>query len=90
MLPIRLTCGVPATRPFRKGRELWLSLEPAHGPKGNGWKWALRCVLRQDLRYPLMGEDEIQEKFRTLVGPRVTEDRVMDLEQKLLAVEKRT
>jgi 2-methylcitrate dehydratase PrpD len=44
-------------------------------------------VLRQDLRYPLMTKDEIQEKFRTLVGLRVSADRVVDLEQKLLAVE---
>ena len=44
-------------------------------------------VLRQDLRYPLMAKDEIQEKFRTLVGLRVSADRVVDLEQKLLAVE---
>ena len=44
-------------------------------------------VIRQNLRYPLMSEDEIQEKFRTLVGLRVSADRVLDLEQKLLAVE---
>jgi hypothetical protein len=44
-------------------------------------------VLRQDLRYPIMTKDEIQEKFRTLVGLRVSADRVVDLEQKLLAVE---
>lgn len=43
--------------------------------------------LKQDLRYPLMSEEEIREKFRTLVGIRVGADRVADLEQKLLAVE---
>lgn len=44
-------------------------------------------VLQQNLRYPLMSEGEIQEKFRTLVGLRVSADRAMDLERKLLAVE---
>jgi len=45
-------------------------------------------VLRQELRYPLMREEEIQEKFRSLVGLRLSADRVMDLEQKLLSVER--
>lgn len=44
-------------------------------------------VLRQELRYPLMKEEEIREKFRSLVGLRVSTDRVTDLEQKLLSVE---
>ena len=44
-------------------------------------------VIQQDLRYPLMSEDELQEKFRALVGLRLSADRVLDLEQKLLAVE---
>ena len=44
-------------------------------------------VIRQELRYPLMSEEEIQQKFRTLVGLRVSTDRVLDLEKKLLAVE---
>ena len=44
-------------------------------------------VIRQNLRYPLMSADEIQEKFRTLVGLRVSADQVLDLEQQLLAVE---
>ena len=43
--------------------------------------------LRQDLRYPLMSEGEIQEKFRNLAGLRMGVDHVLDLEQKLLAVE---
>jgi hypothetical protein len=45
-------------------------------------------VLRQELRYPLMREEEIQEKFRSLVGLRLSADRVMDLEGKLLSVER--
>jgi 2-methylcitrate dehydratase PrpD len=44
-------------------------------------------VVRQDLRYPLMSVEEIQQKFRTLVGLRVSADRALDLERNLLAVE---
>ena len=43
-------------------------------------------TLHQDLRYPLMSEDELQQKFRSLVGLRLPPDKVADLEQKLRAV----
>ena len=44
-------------------------------------------VIQQNLRYPLMSEQEIEQKFRTLAGLRLSASRVLDLEQKLLAVE---
>ena len=44
-------------------------------------------VLQQDLRYPLMSEEEIQEKFRKLVGLRLDNEKVAELERKLKAVE---
>jgi hypothetical protein len=44
-------------------------------------------ALRQDLRYPLVNEQELQQKFRDLAGTRLGSDRVADLEQKLKAVE---
>jgi hypothetical protein len=44
-------------------------------------------VLQQDLRYPLMSEEEIQQKFRKLVGLRLDSEKVADLERKLKAVE---
>ena len=43
--------------------------------------------VTQDLRYPLMTEDEIKQKFRTLVGLRTSPDRALELENSLLAVE---
>jgi 2-methylcitrate dehydratase PrpD len=43
-------------------------------------------VLRQELRYPLMSEEEIQQKFRTLVGLRLDGGRVADLEKKLKGI----
>ena len=43
-------------------------------------------TLHQDLRYPLMSEDELQQKFRSLVGLRLQPNKVAELEQKLRAV----
>jgi len=69
---------IPRAGPGTQGQRLEMGITVR---TGNGE------VLQQNLRYPLMSEDEIQEKFRTLVGLRVSADRAMDLEQKLLAVE---
>ena len=44
-------------------------------------------TVTQDLRYPLMTEEEIKQKFRSLVGLRVSADRALELERNLLAVE---
>jgi 2-methylcitrate dehydratase PrpD len=44
-------------------------------------------VLQQDLRYPLMSEEEIQQKFRKLVGLRLDNEKIAELERKLKAVE---
>jgi hypothetical protein len=44
-------------------------------------------ALRQELRYPLMTEEEIQQKFRDLVGLRLDSQRVADLDRKLKAIE---
>jgi 2-methylcitrate dehydratase PrpD len=44
-------------------------------------------VLKQDLRYPLVSQTELDEKFRNLVGLRLDSDRVADLEKKLKAIE---
>ena len=44
-------------------------------------------TLRQELRYPLMSEAEIQQKFRHLAGLRLDSNGVANLERKLMAVE---
>ena len=43
--------------------------------------------LHQELRYPLMSEEEIQQKFRSLVSLRLDSDQVADLEKKIKSVE---
>jgi len=45
-------------------------------------------VLHQALRYPLVSEAELQQKFRDLVGLRLDSQGVMNLERKLKAVER--
>ena len=44
-------------------------------------------TLRQELRFPVMTETEIQQKFHYLVGLRLDAKRVADLERKLKAIE---
>ncbi|MDI7259738.1 MAG: MmgE/PrpD family protein [Thermodesulfobacteriota bacterium] len=44
-------------------------------------------VLNQGLRYPLMSAEELQHKFRSLVGLRVNQEKVLDLENKLKNIE---
>lgn len=44
-------------------------------------------ALRLDLRYPLMSEAEIHQKFRDLAGLRLNSERVVRLERKLMAIE---
>ncbi|MBI2987035.1 MAG: MmgE/PrpD family protein [Deltaproteobacteria bacterium] len=44
-------------------------------------------VLNQQLCAPLMNEEEIQHKFRSLVGLRVNQEKMLDLESKLKGVE---
>jgi 2-methylcitrate dehydratase PrpD len=84
----------PRCREFRERARIMII--PRVGPGTQGERLAMGItvrtgrgeVLRQDLRYPLMREEEIQEKFRSLVGLRLSADRVMDLEGKLLSVER--
>ena len=44
-------------------------------------------ALRQELRYPVLTEDEIQQKFHTLAGLRLDRQRASELERKLKAIE---
>ena len=44
-------------------------------------------MLTRQLRYPLMTEEELQQKFRSLVGLRLNLEKVLDLEKKLKSIE---
>jgi 2-methylcitrate dehydratase PrpD len=83
----------PRCRAFQERARIMIIPRAGPGTQGQRLEMGITVrtgsgeVLQQNLRYPLMSEDEIQEKFRTLVGLRVSADRAMDLERKLLAVE---
>ena len=44
-------------------------------------------VLSQQLRHPLMDEEELQQKFRYLAGLRLNTEKVLDLERKIKGIE---
>ncbi|HEU0021292.1 MAG TPA: hypothetical protein VFR55_06430 [Dehalococcoidia bacterium] len=84
----------PRCREFQQRARIMIIPRAGSGTQGERLEMGITVrtgrgeVLRQELRYPLMREEEIQEKFRSLVGLRLSADRVMDLEQKLLSVER--
>lgn len=45
-------------------------------------------VLTQETGYPLMDEEEVRQKFRALAGLRATQEKVLELEQKLKGIER--
>lgn len=47
-------------------------------------------TIHQELRYPLMTDGEIQQKFRDLAGLRLGSNEVLELENQILAVESTT
>jgi 2-methylcitrate dehydratase PrpD len=69
---------IPRPQPDTRGErlEMGLTVRTRSGVK-----------LTQELRYPLMSEDEIQHKFRNLVGLRLAAHRVAELERILKTVE---
>ena len=66
---------------------------PGWGSQGSRLEVTVRVrtrngeVLSQELRYPLMSKEELQHKFRSLVGLRVNKEKVLDLESKLKNIE---
>ena len=44
-------------------------------------------ALTQELRYPLMVEEEIEQKFRNLAGLRIDAEKVLELKDKIISVE---
>ena len=83
----------PRCQAFRERARIMII--PRVGPASQGERLEMGITvrtrsgeaIRQDLRYPLMSDEEIRQKFRALVGLRVSPDQALDLEKKLLAVE---
>ncbi len=83
----------PRYKAFQERGRIFIIPRPGPATMGERLEMGLRVgtrsgeVLQQDLRYPLMSEEEIQQKFRKLVGLRLDNEKVAELERKLKAVE---
>jgi hypothetical protein len=83
----------PRVKAFRERARLFIIPRPEPASMGQRLEMGLTVrtrsgeVLRQELRYPLMTEAEIEQKFRYLVGLRLDGRRVADLDRKLKAIE---
>jgi 2-methylcitrate dehydratase PrpD len=83
----------PRVQAFRDRTRLFIIPRPEPASMGQRLDMGLTvrtrsgAVLRQELRYPLMTEAEIQQKFRDLAGLRLESRRVADLERKLQTIE---
>jgi 2-methylcitrate dehydratase PrpD len=83
----------PRFKAFRDRARIFIIPRPQSATMGERLEMGITVrtrggeALRQDLRYPLVNEQELQQKFRDLAGTRLGSDRVADLEQKLKAVE---
>jgi 2-methylcitrate dehydratase PrpD len=78
---------------FRKRARIFIIPRPERATKGQRLEMTVTVRTRngttlcQELRYPLMSEAEIQQKFRTLAGLRLDSRRVEELERRLRAME---
>jgi 2-methylcitrate dehydratase PrpD len=83
----------PRVKTFRDRSRLLIIPRPEPASMGQRLEMGLTVrtrsgeALRQELRYPLMTEAEIQQKFRALVGLRLDSQQVADLERQLKAIE---
>jgi hypothetical protein len=83
----------PRVKAFQDRARLFIIPRPEPASMGQRLEMGLTVrtrageVLRRELRYPLMTEAEIQQKFRYLVGLRLDSRRVADLDRKLRGIE---
>ena len=81
---------------FRKRARIFIIPRPDRATKGQRLEMTVTVrtrkgeALSQELRYPLMTESELQNKFRTLAGMRLDSGRGAALEKRLLAMESET
>mgnify|MGYP001178993773 CR=1 FL=1 len=83
----------PRFKAFRERARIFIIPRPQPATFGDRMEMGITVrtrageILHQYLRYPLMTGEEIQEKFRDLVGMRLNGGQVAGLERKLKAVE---
>jgi hypothetical protein len=83
----------PRVQAFRDRARIFILPRPEPASMGQRLDMGLTVrtrsgeALRQELRYPLMTEAEIQQKFRDLVGLRLESRRMADLERQIKGIE---
>lgn len=83
----------PRYKAFRERARIFIIPRPGPATKGQRLEMSITVRTRdgkavsETLRYPLMTAAEIQRKFRQLAELRLDEGRVVELENKLLAIE---
>lgn len=83
----------PRVKAFRKKARIFIVPRPDRATMGQRLEMGITVrtrngeTLHQELRYPLMSDTELQQKFRNLAGLRLNSGRVADLERKLRAIE---
>ena len=83
----------PRVKAFQDRARIFIVPRPGPATRGQRMEMGITVrtrngkALRQELRFPVMSEAEIQQKFRNLAGLRLDKGRVADLESKLKAIE---
>jgi hypothetical protein len=83
----------PEFKAFQERARIFIIPRPSPATMGQRMEMGLTVrtrkgeTLRQDLRYPLMTETEIQQKFQALAGLRFDHAGVAHLEGRLRAIE---
>jgi len=78
---------------FRERARIFIIPRPGPGTRGQRMETNVTVrtrngkTLRQELRFPLMSETEIQQKFRDLAGLRLDSRQIENLESRLKAIE---
>jgi 2-methylcitrate dehydratase PrpD len=86
-------CADPRFTAFRQRARFFIIPRPQPATKSQRLETSVTVrtrngqTLRQELRYPLMSEAEIQQKFRNLAGLRLDKAGVASLETKLKGIE---
>ena len=86
-------CADPRIEAFRERARISLVPRPGEATMGQRLETIVTVgtrdgqTLRRELRYPLMTQAEIRQKFHDLAGLRLTPERVSELEHKLKTIE---
>ena len=86
----------PRLKAFQERARIFIVPRPGPATRGQRMEMSITVrtrdgkTLREDLRFPVMSEQEIRQKFHDLAGLRLNNEQVADLERQLKAIETET